>query len=219
MFLSGGTTSTKGTLPSGVMPAKSCTASSGMGWIAGAVTSALEWTRIVWPSGSAFATAPTPMAPPPRGRFSMMMAWPTLAATCSNTVRGSRSVALPGANGTTTWTRLVGQILAAEVWGAEVWGAEVWGAEVWGAEVWGAEVSAVSGPIIIHTDAVAAIAASAADPHAFRLCTLSPSCAMPRHATPPTGSRASLADRFSHHHRQGDGGRRQHQRESTMNSV
>src|SRR5215831_15487324 len=170
-----------------------------MGWIAGAVTSALEWTRIVWPSGSAFATAPTPMAPPPPGRFSMMMAWPTLAATCSNTVRGSRSVALPGANGTTTWTRLVGQILAAEVWGAEV--------------------SAVSGPIIIHTDAVAAIAASAADPHAFRLCTLSPSCAMPRHATPPTGSRASLADRFSHHHRQGDGGRRQHQRESTMNSV
>src|SRR5258708_32971439 len=155
-----------------------------MGWIAGAVTSALEWTRIVWPSGSALATAPTPMAPPPPGRFSMMMVWPTFAATCSNTVRGSRSVALPGANGTTTWTRLVGQILAAEVWGAEVWGAEVWGAEVWGAEV-----SALSGPIIIHTDAVAAIAASAADPHAFHLCTLSSSCAVPRHATPPTGGR------------------------------
>src|ERR1700747_729039 len=166
-----------------------------MGWIAGAVTSALEWTRIVWPSGSALATAPTPMAPPPPGRFSMMMACPTLAATCSNTVRGSRSVALPGANGTTTWTRLVGQILAAEVWGAEVWGAEVWGAEV----------SAVSGPIIIHTDAVAAIAASAADPHAFHLCTLSSSCAAPRHVTPPIGGRASLADRFAHHHRQGDG--------------
>jgi hypothetical protein len=111
-------------------------------------------------------------------------------------------VALPGANGTTTWTRLVGQILAAEVWGAEVWGAEVWGAEVWGAEVWGAEVwgaevwgaevwgaevCAVSGPIIIHTDAVAAIAASAADPHAFHLGTLSSFCAAPRHATPPTG--------------------------------
>ena len=126
----------------------------------------------------------------PPGRFSMMMVWPTLAATCSNTVRGSRSVALPGANGTTTWTRLLGQTLAAEVWGAEVWGAEV---------------SAVSGPIIIHTDAVAAIAASAADPHAFHLCTLSPSCAAPRHATSPTGGHASLADRFSHHHRQGDG--------------
>jgi hypothetical protein len=94
---------------------------------------------------------------------------------------------------------LVGQILAAEVWGAEVWGAEVWGAEVWGAEV-----SAVSGPIIIHTDAVAAIAASAADPDAFHLNTLSSFCAAPRHATPPTGGRASLADRFSHHHRQGD---------------
>src|SRR5258708_29794189 len=136
-----------------------------MGWIAGAVTSALEWTRIVWPSGSALATAPTPMAPPPPGRFSMMMACPTLAATCSNTVRGSRSVALPVANGTTTWTRLVGQILAAEVWGAEVWGAEV---------------SAVSGPIISHTDAVAAIAATTADPHAFHLYTLSSSSAHPR---------------------------------------
>src|ERR1700746_1507650 len=132
-----------------------------MGWIAGAVTRALEWTRIVWPSGSALATAPTPMAPPPPGRFSMMMGCPTLAATCSNTVRGSRSVALPGANGTTTWTRLVGQILAAEVWGAEVWGAEV---------------SAVSGPIIIHTDAVAAIAARASDPDAFTLGLLLAAC-------------------------------------------
>src|SRR5215831_7264140 len=155
-----------------------------MGWIAGAVTSALEWTRIVWPSGSALATAPTPMAPPPPGRFSMMMACPTLAATCSNMVRGSRSVALPGANGTTTWTRLVGQTLAADVC---------------------VEVSAVSGPIIVHADAVAAITASAADLHAFHLCTLSSSCPAPRHATPPTGGRASLADRFSHHHRQGDG--------------
>src|SRR5437660_10512644 len=136
-------------------------------WIAGAVTKAFECTNTVLPSASALATALTPMAPPPPGRFSMMMGCPTLAATCSNTVRGSRSVALPGANGTTTWTRLVGQILAAEVWGAEV--------------------SAVSGPIIIHTDAVAAIAASAADPHAFHLCTLSPSCAAPRHATPAAG--------------------------------
>src|SRR5262249_37481815 len=105
----------------------------------------------------------------------------------SNTVRGSRSVALPGANGTMIWTRLVGQTLAAEVCGAEV--------------------SAVSGPIIIHTDAVAAIAASAADPHAFHLCTLSPPWPAPRQATPPPGGSASLADRFSPHHRQGDGPR------------
>jgi hypothetical protein len=48
------------------------------------------------------------MAPPAPGRFSTMMGWPTFAATCSNTVRGKRSVALPGANGTTTVTRLVG---------------------------------------------------------------------------------------------------------------
>jgi hypothetical protein len=42
-----------------------------MCWIAGAVTSALEWTRMVWPSASALAAALTPMAPPPPGRFSM----------------------------------------------------------------------------------------------------------------------------------------------------
>jgi hypothetical protein len=94
-----------------------------------------------------------------------------------------------------TWTRLVGQTLAAEVWGGEVWGGEVWGGEV----------CAVSGPTIVPTDAVAAIAASAAHLHAFHLRTLSSSCAPPRHATPPSGGRMSLADRFCHHHRQGDG--------------
>src|SRR5262249_61801795 len=154
-------------------------------WIAGAVTSALEWTRIVWPSGAALATALTPMAPPPPGRFSTIMVCPTSAATCSNMVRGSRSVALPAANGTMTWTRLVGQTLAADVCGAGV--------------------SAASGPIIVHADAVAAIAASAADLHAFHLCTLSSSRAAPSHATPPTVGSCSPADRFSHHHRQGDG--------------
>src|SRR5262249_53048704 len=50
------------------------------------------------------------------------------------------------------WTRLVGQTLAAA----------------------GCGVSAVSGPIIVHADAVAAITASAADLNALRLCTLSP---------------------------------------------
>src|SRR5262245_56378784 len=72
-------------------------------------------------------------------------------------MRGSRSVALPGANGTMTWTRLVVQTLPAEVWGGEV--------------------CAVSGPTIVHTDAVAATAASTAHLHALRLCTLSSSCA------------------------------------------
>src|SRR5262245_56023308 len=102
-------------------------------------------------------------------------------------MRGSRSVALPGANGTMTWTRLVGQTLAAEVWSGEV--------------------CAVSGPTIVHTDAVAATATSAAHLHAFHLRTLSSSCAPLRHATPPTGGGMSLADRFWHHHRQADGPR------------
>ena len=47
MPLSGAITSTSGTLPSGVMPARSLTGSYGMCWIAGAVTSELELTRIV----------------------------------------------------------------------------------------------------------------------------------------------------------------------------
>src|SRR5262249_2185604 len=86
-----------------------------------------------------------------------------------------------------TWTRLVGQTLAAEVWGGEV--------------------SAVSGPTIVPTDTVAAIAATTAQLPPFHLRTLSSSCAPLRHATPPTGGGMSLADRFWHHHRQGDGPR------------
>jgi hypothetical protein len=38
----------------------------------------------------------------------MTMGWPTRAETFSNTVRGKRSVALPGENGTITCTRFVG---------------------------------------------------------------------------------------------------------------
>src|SRR3977135_4575742 len=60
------------------------------------------------------------MAPPPPGLFSMVMGWPTFAATCSKIVRGSRSVALPGANGTTTVTRLLGQLWAHSRWGAAI---------------------------------------------------------------------------------------------------
>jgi len=71
-------------------------------------------------------------------------------------------VALPGANGTMIWTRLVGQTLAAEVWDGEV--------------------CAASGPTIVHMDAVAATAASAAHLNALRLRTLSSSCAAPGHA-------------------------------------
>src|SRR2546426_715810 len=78
-------------------------------WIAGVVTRALEWTRIVWPSGSDLATALVPTVVPPPGRLSMRMVWPTWADTCSNTVRGTMSVALPGAYGTITRTVFVGQ--------------------------------------------------------------------------------------------------------------
>ena len=41
----------------------------------------------------------------------MMMVWPIWLRTWSNTVRGTRSVALPGENGTMTRTVLVGQVL------------------------------------------------------------------------------------------------------------
>ena len=84
-----------------------------LAWIAGVVTMPLEWTRIVWPSGSALATVMVPMVVPPPGRFSMTIVWPVCAATCSNTVRGTRSVALPAPNGTMTRTGLVGQVCAA----------------------------------------------------------------------------------------------------------
>src|SRR5712691_8020785 len=81
-------------------------------WIAGVVTRALEWTRIVWPSGSDLATALVPTVVPPPSRLSMRMVWPTWADTCSNTVRGTMSVALPGAYGTITRTVFVGQVCA-----------------------------------------------------------------------------------------------------------
>src|SRR5262245_35761474 len=55
------------------------------------------------------------MAPPRPGRFSTAKGWPTFADTCSSNGRGRRSVALPGANGTTTWTRFVGQVWAGMV--------------------------------------------------------------------------------------------------------
>ena len=48
IFLSGATTSTSGTLPSGVMAEKSRTGSYGtLAWIAGTVTIAFECTRMV----------------------------------------------------------------------------------------------------------------------------------------------------------------------------
>src|SRR5262245_10255821 len=119
MFRSGEITSTSGTLPSGVMPAKSCTGSYGLlAWMAGVVTSALECTRTVWPSGSDLATAAVPTVVPPPVRFSIRKVCPRLAATRSNTVRGNRSVALPGANGTITRTVLLGQATACASSGA-----------------------------------------------------------------------------------------------------
>src|SRR5262245_61077834 len=50
---------------------------------------------------------------PPPGRFSMTKVWPVCCCTCSYKARGTRSVALPGANGTTIRTVLVGHCWAA----------------------------------------------------------------------------------------------------------
>jgi hypothetical protein len=57
-----------------------------------------------------------PVVVPPPGRFSMTKVWPTCCCTCSNTARGTRSVALPAPNGTTIRTVLVGQAFVCESW-------------------------------------------------------------------------------------------------------
>src|SRR5882757_8640477 len=103
MFFDGAITSTSGTLPSGVTPAKSFTTSNvTFGCTAGAMVSALEWTRMVYPSGSALATAEAPMVPPPPVRFSTTTVCPICAETRSKTTRGMTSVALPADSGTIT---------------------------------------------------------------------------------------------------------------------
>src|SRR5262245_25033024 len=49
------------------------------------------------------------MVVPPPARLSMTKVWPVCCCTCSYKARGTRSVALPGANGTMIRTVLVGQ--------------------------------------------------------------------------------------------------------------
>jgi hypothetical protein len=59
---------------------------------------------------------------------------------------------------------------------------------------------------MINTEASIALAATAADLPAFRhLCILFFLPRPPRRAASPTGRPMSLADRFSHHHRQARG--------------
>ena len=73
----------------------------------------VECTSMVWPSGSAFATMPTPSVPPAPPRFSTITGWPIWVDTCSITARATMSTALPAVNGTITRTGLVGQLCAA----------------------------------------------------------------------------------------------------------
>src|SRR5882672_12755706 len=63
---------------------------------------------MVCPSGSVFATAPTPSVPPAPARFSTTNGWPSCSDRRWVTVRAMMSVELPAVNGTTTVTRLVG---------------------------------------------------------------------------------------------------------------
>src|SRR5215510_13934211 len=71
-----------------------------------------ECTRIVYPSGSALATDAAPMVPPAPVRFSTTTAWPSRAASWSETVRAMMSMALPAVTGTITRSGLLGQACA-----------------------------------------------------------------------------------------------------------
>src|SRR5215470_7333016 len=84
-----------------------------LGTIQGAMVRAVPPASIVWPSGSARTTALPAIVPPAPPRFSTTMGWPSSAASGSNTVRGTRSVALPAAKGMKARNGLVGQVCAA----------------------------------------------------------------------------------------------------------
>lgn len=64
--------------------------------------------RMVWPSGSALATAAAPIMPVAPGRFSTMMGWPSEAASFSPISRVIASTLPPAASGTTMRIGLVG---------------------------------------------------------------------------------------------------------------
>jgi hypothetical protein len=78
----------------------------------------LATSRMVWPSGSAFATAPVPIwvAPPPR--FSMVKAWPRRLPTSSDMVRAMMSEVPPAAYGMMTRIGWVGFHCAEAGWGS-----------------------------------------------------------------------------------------------------
>src|SRR5215831_16679897 len=67
---------------------------------------------IVWPSGAARATRPTPMLPLAPATFSMMMLWPSDVLILSAKMRPSTSSAPPAGNGTTTVIGRVGKACA-----------------------------------------------------------------------------------------------------------
>src|SRR5262245_66073251 len=66
----------------------------------------------VWPSGSAAASAFTPMVWPAPGRLSTSTAWPSDADSCSATSRVTASGELPAVDATMTLTGLLGYAAA-----------------------------------------------------------------------------------------------------------
>src|SRR6266566_2884700 len=84
-----------------------------LGTIQGAMVRAVPPASMVWPSGSARTTALPAIVPPAPPRFSTTIGWPSLAASGSNTARGTRSVALPAAKGMKARNGLAGQVCAA----------------------------------------------------------------------------------------------------------
>src|SRR5258708_26362103 len=83
-----------------------------LGTIQGEMVRAVPPASIVWPSGSARRTALPAIVPPAPPRFSTTMGWPSSAESGSNTARGTRSVALPAANGMNARNGLAGQVCA-----------------------------------------------------------------------------------------------------------
>src|SRR5262249_25102126 len=81
------------------------------------MVSAEAVARMVYPSGSAFATAALPMVPPAPARFSTTIGWPSWLESWSKTSRGTTSTALPAPNGTIALIGLVGQACARATYG------------------------------------------------------------------------------------------------------
>jgi hypothetical protein len=63
-----------------------------------------------YPSGSDLATAAAPIVPPAPDFFSTIIDWPSSPDSCSNTVRGTMSEALPAVNGPIARIGFVGHV-------------------------------------------------------------------------------------------------------------